>query len=125
LQQADPDVAAITDALTQIISNQYQQELKEERDDAGSAYLTFGKTDARSNPALLFLLNRAYIDDMASIDKRQHAAEAYVAALQKAREAHHQLAADASSHDIKKLYAEANTYGGQIEKLAEDVKAAR
>ena len=125
LKQADSDVAAIINALLAIVNGFYQPALKNERADIDLAYLGFGKTDAKNNPALLFLLNRGYRDDMASLDRRRHAAEAYAAGLEKTRDAHHKLAADAASHEFKKLYAEAKDYASQLQQLIQDVQAAR
>jgi hypothetical protein len=125
LRAADPDVAAITEMLEQTASTQYKQELGVEEKDTQDVYFRFGKTDARQNTALLFLLDRSYRDDMDNIAKRRREADAYTAGLSKLREAHHQLTVDAGSHDRKKLFSEAYDYGGQLETLGEDVRAAR
>jgi hypothetical protein len=121
LQDADPDVQALTQALQNAIEKQYPQVLTEEQKDTEDHYFAFGKTDARNNPALLYLLNRSYREEMSEIKRRSDAAKAYAQALAKIREGHHALATDTKRVDVKQLEATISAYAADIKSLAAQI----
>ena len=114
LSQADPSIASVTEAFADIASKDYDGLLREERQTLASQYQAVADVKA---PATIFLLNRAYADDINQLDTRKAAAEAYVEALRQIREGHHELTKSAKSLKTKKLTAALQTYTQKIEAL--------
>jgi hypothetical protein len=124
LRDADPDVQALTQALQSAIEKQYAQVVTEERKDTEDHYFAYGKTDALNNPALLYLLNRSYREEMREIKRRNDSAKAYADALSKIRDGHHALATDNKKIDVKQLEATVNSYASDIKNLVVEISKA-
>jgi len=113
LRSADPHIAAITEGLDAVIGN-YIEFLQEERQTVTARYQSVGGTD---QPAMVLLLNRAYYDDLAAIQRRREAAGAYREALKNIREGHHQLTLSAHRLNTKELSLALQPYTSKLDGL--------
>lgn len=117
VQQADPDVAAITTALQQIARKQYGDELRLEQEDLTDRFIAFQKKGDADNPAILYSLNYIYRREISDIDQRRASANAYMDALAKVRAGHHELASGNDKLGLKELEAAADRYSAELEQL--------
>jgi hypothetical protein len=114
VQEADPRVTSITQALEDVVSKDYEGMLRTERRAVLRRYQDVG--DQTNGPVTL-LLNRAYGEDMTELDKRKASADAFVTALQQIRDGHHALARNANHMDPKQLGVALDPYTGTLDGL--------
>lgn len=112
--EADPAVANITEGFQSVISN-YLVFLQEEQQTLTARYQQVGDVN---QPATLLLLNHAYTDDVAEIQRRRTEAENYSKALGEIREGHHQLIEDAKHMSAKELSLVLQPYTSELNTLA-------
>lgn len=114
LREADPSISSVTQAFETIVSKDYQGLLQEEQRAVTRRYQDNGNAQTT---ALVLLLNRAYSDDVADLNRRKTAAEAYVTALQQIREGHHTLAKNAGHLSAKDLSIALQPYTAELQSL--------
>ncbi len=114
LRNADAPVAEITQGFDRVIKN-YLDFLQEERQTLTARYQAAGT--GVSDKAVLLLLNRAYTEDMAEIERRRTSAEAYQDVLKTVREGHHQLVAGAQHLSARELSIALEPYTSKLDGL--------
>jgi hypothetical protein len=119
LMSADPHVAAISQALDEIVSKDYDSLLEEEERAVNRRYQ---ETGAANDAAVILLLNRAYREDRDPLQRRRAAAKAYSAALRQARDGHHKLAAGVAQMNNKEISLALQPYIAQLRALALSVQ---
>jgi hypothetical protein len=110
LRSADAPVANITQGLESVV-NIYIRSLHDEQQTVTARYQAVGGTD---DTAVLLLLDRAYSDDVADIDRRRKAAAQYQEALKTVREGHHQLVTGAHHLSAKELNVALQPYTSKL-----------
>jgi hypothetical protein len=113
LRTADPHIAAITEGLDAVIGN-YIDFLQEEQQTVTARYQSVAGSD---QPAMVLLLNRAYSDDLAAIQRRRDVARAYRESLKNIREGHHQLVLSAHRLNTKELSLALQPYTSKLDGL--------
>ncbi len=113
LRSADPEVANLTEGLDGVARN-YLDFLQEEQQTITARYQSVGDVNQK---ALLLLLNRAYTDDLAQVQGRRDAANAYRDALKDIREGHHQLVKSAQHLSTKELSMSLQPYTSKLDGL--------
>lgn len=114
LREADSSISSVTEGLETIASQDYEGLLEEERRAVTRRYQD--NADVQ-NTALVLLLNRAYADDMADLNRREAAAKAYVKALQQIRAGHNMLAKNAGHLNAKDLSIALEPYTSELQTL--------
>ncbi len=114
LRQADQSISAVSGGFQNIAGKDYESLLVEERSALVFRYRQAG--DA-TNSATILLLNRAYGDDLAELNRHKAAADAYVQALALIRDGHHTLAQNAGRLNTKGAGLAIQPYTEKIEAL--------
>lgn len=111
---ADPQVKDVTEGLEKVTSN-YLDLLQEEQQTMMARYQTVADSD--QNVAVLLLLNRAYLDDLADIQRHRTAADAYRNALENIRAGHHKIVESAPHMRDKQLSLALDPYTSKLSDL--------
>ena len=121
LGDADAPVANITQGFDTVTKN-YVDFLQEEQQTVTARYQSVADTDDK---ATLLLLNRAYTDDMADIQRRRTVAEAYRDALKAVRDGHHQLLTGAQHLSAKELNIALQPYTSTLGALIPELQKSK
>lgn len=113
LRNADPQVVHITEGFDTVTKN-YLDFLQEEQQTLTARYQSVADTNQQ---AMVLLLNRAYSDDLADIQRRRTAAGTYRDALKSIREGHHQLVENAQHLNAKELSMALQPYTSKLDGL--------
>ena len=120
--EADPHIAAVTQGLETVITKDYAGLLDEEQRALNRRYRLVHRAD---EPATVLLLNRAYTQDMAALQRRREAARAYASALKEIRDAHHDIAQKAGQLGSKQTALALQPYISQLQAAAPKMQEAR
>jgi len=120
LRAADPHVAVVCQVLESVLSKDYSGLLDEEERAMKRRYQRVSGVD---NPATVLLLNRAYSEDLAELQRRRAAANGYAAALEQVRDGHHQLATDAGRLKNKEIALALAPYISRIQTLVAQIQS--
>jgi hypothetical protein len=123
LKKADPHVTALTDTLGHIIGVEYVRDLDNEADSLKNRYIDAMRSN-QHNDAVALLLQRQWMQDLATLQKRKTAATNYQRVLQKIRDGHKQLASRAGQSSTAELAKELGPYTTSIQALVTSFQAA-
>lgn len=115
LRDADTPVGNITEGFDNVIKN-YLDFLQEEQQTVTARYQSVAEIGT-NDKAVMLLLDRAYTDDMADIERRRAAAKTYQDALKAVREGHHQLVTGAQHFNAKELDVALEPYTSKLDGL--------
>ncbi len=114
LRDADPSISSVTQGFEDISSKDYEGLLHEEQQTLTAEYQKVG--DAR-NSATVLLLNQAYADALAELNRRKAVADAYAEALEQIREGHKKLAENADHLTGEKMSVAIQPYTTKLQAL--------
>jgi hypothetical protein len=122
LKEADPHVTVLTDILGHIIGVEYVRDLDNEADSLKNRYIDAMRSN-QHNDAVALLLQRQWMRDLATLQKRRTAATDYQRVLEKVRDGHKQLASRAGQWSAE-LAKELGPYTASIQTLVTSFQAA-
>jgi hypothetical protein len=120
IKAADADIGVLTDALSDIVQNEYGRLLTGERDALLARYRQAAAGE--SSKTALLLLEERWADELSRIDERRNSAAAYAKVLTKIRAGHHALAESAGNFEAKDLIPVLKSNAEAIKNSAEDLK---
>ena len=120
--EADPHIAAVTEGLETVISKDYAGLLDEEQRAISRRYRLVSRVN---EPATVLLLNRAYSQDVADLERRRQTARAYASALTEIRSAHHDIAQHGAQLGSKQIAMTLQPYISQLEAATPKLQEAR
>lgn len=117
IEARDPDVAIVISALKEVVQGRYEKhQLDSEQNSITQAYL--GLLSKTSDPAIRALFRNQWQADVALIDAKRAAADAFVKALDTIQEGHNKLATNAGKINPKDLPALIQPYTDSLSNLA-------
>jgi hypothetical protein len=122
LKSADVHVAAISNALIRIVSEDYVRVLHNEEGQVRSRYRDAMDRDPTHSPAIAVFIQNSWRTELAAIDQKRAAAKAMQDILVKIRDGHKKLAADAGAWNTREVAEFLTPYAGSIQTLTHEFK---